>query len=116
MEFTLTFLSLFAWSIYLLWPILALLSAVIIALGQVVTHIEGWKKYDGFYWSLITATTVGYGDIRPKKKRSKMLSSVIAIIGILFTGIIVAAAVKTVSIAIEKHIDPVKLEKIKESP
>lgn len=115
MEFTLTFLNLFGWSIYLLWPILALLSAIIIALGQMVTHLEGWKKYDGLYWSLITATTVGYGDMRPLKKRSKILSAMIAIVGILFTGIIVAAAVKTVSIAIEKHIDPVKLEKIKAS-
>jgi len=113
MEFTLTFLNLFALSIYLLWPILALLSAIIIVLGQIVTHLEGWHKFEGLYWSLITATTVGYGDIRPVKKRSKILSALIAIIGILFTGIIVAAAVKTVSISIEKHIDPIKIQRIK---
>lgn len=105
MEFTETFIVIFGWAIYLVSPILGFLLLIIIALGQIVTHLEGWKKFDGFYWSLITATTVGYGDMRPKKKVPKMLSIVIAIVGIIFTGIILAAALETVRKTLEKHID-----------
>ena len=112
MDVTLTFLDLFAWSLYFVSPLLLLLSLIIIILGQVVTYLEKWNKFDGLYWSFITATTVGYGDIRPSKKISRVLSIFIAIIGIMFTGIILAAAVKTMSVAIEKHLDPYVIEQI----
>lgn len=105
MEFTIAFINLFGWAIYLISPILLFLLIIIILLGQVVTHIEGWKKFDGIYWSLITATTVGYGDMRPIHKRSKILSIIIAILGIIFTGIILAAALDTVGRSLEKHVD-----------
>ncbi|MEM9470131.1 MAG: potassium channel family protein, partial [Pseudomonadota bacterium] len=77
-------------------------------------YFEKWTKFDGLYWSLITATTVGYGDIRPLKKLSRVLSIFIALIGILFTGIIIAAAVKAVSVSLEKNLNPTVIEKIKE--
>lgn len=105
MDFTISFLTLFGWAIYLISPVLIFLLLIIITLGQIVTHVEGWKKFDGIYWSLITATTVGYGDMRPQYKPSKILSILIAITGIIFTGIILAAALETMSTSIEKHID-----------
>ena len=114
MEFTLTFIRLFFWSIYLIAPLLVFLSFVIIVLGQIVCHIEKWNKFDGLYWSFITATTVGYGDIRPLKIVSKVLSVVIALVGIMLTGIILAVALNTTTIAFEKHADKSAIEKIKE--
>ena len=114
MEFTLTFIRLFFWSIYLIVPLLVFLSFVIIVLGQIVCHIEKWNKFDGLYWSFITATTVGYGDIRPLKKVSKVLSVVIALVGIMLTGIILAVALNTTTIAFEKHVDKSAIEKVKE--
>jgi len=114
MEFTFTFLNLFVWSIYLVAPILIFLSCAVMALGQVVARIEKWYWFDGLYWTFITATTVGYGDIRPLKKRSKILSVFIAFIGLLFTGIFVAVAIHSTSVAIEKHGDISIVEKIKD--
>jgi voltage-gated potassium channel len=90
MDFTLTFIRLFFWSIYLIAPLLVFLSFVIIVLGQIVCYIEKWNKFDGLYWSFITATTVGYGDIHPLKKVSKVLSVFIALVGIMLTGIMLA--------------------------
>ena len=106
MEFTLTFIKLFSWSIYFIGPLLLCLILIITALGQIVAYIEKWDKFDGLYWSFVTATTVGYGDIRPLKKISKIISVIIALHGIIFTGIILAAAVETVSLSLEKHLDP----------
>ena len=111
MEFTVTFLKLFGWVLHLASPLLFLLCAIIIILGQIVTYIEKWNKFDGLYWSFITATTVGYGDIRPLKKRSKILSIFIALTGMIFTGLIIATAVKVTAISIEKFIEPETIEK-----
>ena len=48
----------------------------------------------------ITASTVGYGDIRPTQRRSKLLSIMIAIMGIMFTGFIVAVSVNAATAAL----------------
>lgn len=114
MELTLTFIRLFFWSIYLIAPLLVFLSFVIILLGQIVCHIEKWNKFDGLYWSFITATTVGYGDIRPLKKVSKTLSVLIAFVGLMLTGIMIAVSLNTATIAFEKHIDISAIEEVKE--
>ena len=114
MELTLTFIRLFFWSIYLIAPLLVFLSFVIIVLGQIVCHIEKWNKFDGLYWSFITATTVGYGDIRPLKKVSKALSVLIAFVGLMLTGIMIAVSLNTATIAFEKHIDISAIEEVKE--
>ena len=114
MEFTISFIKLTFWSLYLVAPLLFFLSFLIILLGQIVCRIEKWTIFDGLYWSFITATTVGYGDIRPLKKASKVLSVVIALVGIMFTGIIIAVTLHTASIALEQHGDVRVLEYMKE--
>ncbi len=114
MEFTFYFIRLFGWFIFLVSPLLIFLSFVITLLGQIVCYVEKWNKFDALYWSFITATTVGYGDIRPLKKTSKILSVLIALVGLMFTGIIVAVTLNTASIAFEKHIDESVLERMKE--
>ena len=114
MEFTLTFIELTFWSLYLVSPLLGLLCVLIVVLGQIVCSIEKWGKFDGLYWSFITAITVGYGDIRPMKKVSKALSVFIALIGVVFTGLIIAVTLNTANIAIEKHGDMKTIEFMKE--
>lgn len=112
MEFVLTFVQLFGWAIYFVSPLLLALALITLILGQIVTFHEKWNKFDGFYWSFVTATTVGYGDLRPEKRLSKIISIFIALTGIILTGIILAAAVKTVSISLETHLDPNMVRKI----
>ena len=114
MEFTITFIELTTWSLYLVAPLLFFLCIVIIFFGQIVCIIEKWGKFDGLYWSFITATTVGYGDIRPLQRVSKALSVVIALIGMIFTGVIIAVALNTATIALEKHGDLRTIEYMKE--
>lgn len=114
MQFTITFIQLFFWAIYLVAPLLAFLSLLIIILGQIVCSIEKWGRFDGLYWSFITATTVGYGDIRPLKKISKFLAVFIAMVGLMFTGIVIAVTLNTAGIALDKHVDKQFIEEMKE--
>ena len=73
----------------------------ILFLGTMVYHqLEGWGYLDSLYFSIITLTTVGYGDIVPLTSIGKILSAVIAIIGIGFvalpTGIISSSFIERI--------------------
>jgi len=100
---TTTFLREFLFDLWLTLPLLMALGTAVVVLGQVVGKKEGWSPFDSFYWSFITATTVGYGDIRPAKRASRLLSIVIALTGLTFTGILIAVAVHAATLALAAH-------------
>ena len=87
-------------------PVLSELFLTIVLIGQFVGRREGWSKFDAFYWSFITAITVGYGDFRPSCRTTKLLTLLLAMTGVLFTGIIVAVALHAVQIAFSKAVVP----------
>jgi len=97
---TITFLKQLGIGLWLTFPLLLSLAAVITLLGQTVGRTEGWSRFDSFYWSFITATTVGYGDIRPVKRRSRILAILIAFLGLVLTGIVIAVVVRAGSLAL----------------
>lgn len=113
MEFTVTFAELFIISLYFMAPLLGILSLIIIILRQIVQHLERWSRFDALYWSFITATTVGYGDIRAVRKSSRAISVLIAFVGLMLTGIIIAVTVNTASFALKQNINPTVVEKLK---
>ncbi|PCJ25611.1 MAG: Ion channel protein [SAR86 cluster bacterium] len=90
------------------------MSLTVTFLGQVVARLERWDKFDALYWSFITATTVGYGDIRPLKRSSKIISIFIAFTGIMFTGIVVAITVESTRVAFEQHVDQTVIDELEE--
>jgi voltage-gated potassium channel len=98
---TLTFLKQLAIGLWLTFPLLISLAAVITLLGQIAGKREGWSRLDSFYWSFITATTVGYGDIRPATRGSRVLALLIAFLGLILSGIIIAVAVHATNLALE---------------
>jgi ion channel len=97
---TVTFLRQFGIGLWLTFPLLLSLAAAITLLGQTVGRKEGWARFDSFYWSFITATTVGYGDIRPVKRGSRILAILIAFLGLVLTGIVIAVAVRAGTLAL----------------
>ena len=111
MEYSITFVQILVRGVYYIAPILLTLCAIIVVLGLWVGRFESWKKFDAIYWAFITALTVGYGDIRPTHNGSKILSIIIAIIGLMFAGILVATTVEAASRAFETHIKPEVMER-----
>lgn len=100
---TTTFFQEFLFGIWLTMPLLLTLASAIFVLGQIVGKREKWLPFDSFYWSFITATTVGYGDMRPVNRLSRIFSVVIALIGLTLGGILVAVAVHAATIALAAH-------------
>jgi len=79
---------------------------IVIILGTLMYIVEGQKN--GFenipksiYWSVVTLTTVGYGDVVPLTTTGKFLASIIMILGYAIiavpTGIVSAAIAKSAS-------------------
>ncbi|MFP4459044.1 MAG: transporter substrate-binding domain-containing protein [Candidatus Zixiibacteriota bacterium] len=54
-------------------------------------HIKYWKGvFTGMWWTIVTMSTVGYGDIFPKKKLGKIFATIVIISGIAFFGLAIA--------------------------
>lgn len=86
-------------------PLLLSFALFIIIIGLIAGYRESWNRLDSLYWSFITATTVGYGDIRPTRPLTKILSIVIAFAGLVFTGIVVALAINAATVAFKEYND-----------
>jgi len=62
---------------------LMLTTWVILGIGTVVYHfVEGWSWLDSAYFSVITLTTVGYGDFSPQTPGGKIFTMVYILMGI----------------------------------
>jgi len=90
---TFRFLQQLAIGLWLFSPLLLTFMLVIMLLGYLAGKEEGWTRFDSFYWAFVTATTVGYGDFRPTKKKSRIIAILIAVLGLLSMGIIIALGV-----------------------
>lgn len=69
------------------YSVLFLIYAQLIAL--LYASIEGWRYLDAFYWVIITALTIGFGDINPTSSTGRGLVCLVAPIGIILLGIVV---------------------------
>ena len=99
--FSLRFIVIYAGILWQGFPLLAFLVLAIMGQGWFVGKREGWHWVDTMYYSFITATTVGYGDMRPTHKKSKLQAIAIAFTGLILTGIMVALAIEAVGYAYE---------------
>jgi len=87
------------------WHLRALylmLLALILAGAAIIASIEKVSFGKAVYFSFITGLTVGYGDIVPSTAIGRIISVLLAVVGILFTGLVVAAAVQAVRYAWEE--------------
>jgi hypothetical protein len=100
---TIIFLKEFAFGLWLALPLFLSLAVAIVGLGLLAGKKEGWSRFDSFYWSFVTATTVGYGDFRPVHSVSRVIAIAIALLGLTMTGILIAVAVHAGTVALAVH-------------
>jgi hypothetical protein len=65
------------------------LGLVIATLGLGVamfTKLEGWEPMDAVYYSTITGTTIGYGDMHPQTDNGKLAAALYALIAVNVVG------------------------------
>jgi voltage-gated potassium channel len=70
------------------------LFALVVGGAFLIAHLEQLPFSHALYFSFITGLTVGYGDIAPITPFGRLTSVLLAVVGILFTGMVVAVAVR----------------------
>lgn len=80
-----------------------LLILLIILMGSwgFIAFEEGMDFADGVWWSVVTMTTVGYGDISPATPGGRIIGSIVMIFGIGFLGLLTA---NIASLFVEKRL------------
>ena len=53
------------------------------AIGTIVFHrLESWTWIQSFYFSVVTITTVGYGDFTPSTDASRLFTAIYILVGV----------------------------------
>jgi len=79
-----------------------MLLTLIMTGAMVIAAAEKVSFGKAVYFSFITGLTVGYGDIVPSTAIGRVISVLLGLTGILFTGVVVAVAVEAVRRAVEE--------------
>ncbi len=82
------------------WPIFSILLFLIVLIGLIISHLEGWDPFDGIYFGFVTGLTIGYGELVPKLGVSRVLAIFLGFNGVLMTAIFAAISVRAIEIAV----------------
>ena len=78
------------------------LFALIVINSWAISYVEKLPFGDALYFAFITGLTIGYGDIVVKTPVGRILAVLIGFIGVLFSGLVVAAALRAVGETLKK--------------
>lgn len=83
---------------------------IVIAIGTAFyARVEHWRVLDALYFTIITLTTVGYGDFAPKTDAGKIFTMVYIFVGIsLISGFIILLGEHS------KKVKPLRRKRLKE--
>jgi len=75
------------------WAFFGGLALVICAGTFGFASVEGFSLTDAFYFSVVTITTVGFGDLHPVTPAGKVMAVILILMGVgIFTGMVASAA------------------------
>jgi voltage-gated potassium channel Kch len=67
--------------------------------------VEGWTLVDAFYFSVVTLTTVGYGDLSPATTIGKLFTTIYIFLGISVIVVFANAMTKKHATRLVKRVD-----------
>jgi hypothetical protein len=104
MRFSIDFLKAFLLLLRHFLPIWGAIVILISLIGLIIAQLEeGLSVSEALYFAWVTGTTVGYGDIVPTLGITRVLAILVAILGIVLTGIIVTMAIEAAKIVVESN-------------
>ena len=67
------------------WRLVALVILAVHVVGTLgYVLIEGWSAWDAFYMTVITVTTVGYGEVHPMSQAGRVFTVFVLLTGVIF--------------------------------
>jgi voltage-gated potassium channel Kch len=72
------------------WRLFGAVALLLASGAQIYHRLEGWSYLDAFYFTIITLTTVGYGDFSPQTDLGKIFSMLYILIGLGIIGALIA--------------------------
>lgn len=97
-----TFTALLVRYLYILRGLLGAQLALVVGCGLLFAQLEDRELWDGVYFAIISATTVGYGDISPATFPGQLISIFLALLGTIFFGNLVAVSTHAFSMTIKQ--------------
>ena len=94
--------------------VLFVLLLVLLAFAAIAARVDGLSLPDALYFVLITALTIGYGDITPDSSVTQAISVLSGVVGVIFVGILVAVSVRALEHAVEEKRRAEKAEPTRE--
>jgi voltage-gated potassium channel len=79
--------------LYELSGVLLLLIAVVAVAGALIARFDRIPLEDALYFACITAFTVGFGDVVPRSRGARVVTVLLALLGLMLVGVAVAVAV-----------------------
>ena len=65
------------------WRLVALVILAVHVVGTLgYVLIEGWSAWDAFYMTVITVTTVGYGEVHPMSQAGRIFTVFVLLTGV----------------------------------
>lgn len=95
------FISYFIKYIWVVRHVMLSLVLLVVIGAVILSLVEQISLGNSVYLSFITAFTIGYGDLTPATTVGRILSVVIGLIGIIFTGLVVAVSTRALASTIE---------------
>ena len=80
--------------------LMLVLGVVVTFGGALIARFDGISLGNGIYFAFITALTVGFGDLVPKSGAAKIITIILALIGLIVLGIVVAVSTHALDIAL----------------
>jgi voltage-gated potassium channel len=100
----LTFVFHFVHYCHILRGILHALIFLVFSGGLAFARCEGIPYSQGIYFSLITSSTVGFGDITPKTGIGQCISVFLAFTGTIYFGLMVTVATRAFTETIKEYL------------